>query len=469
MHLLLVGLSHRTAPVDVRERLDFQSRGVESALRTLSERPSVQEAVVLSTCNRAEIYVACESTDAAREDVVRFMSEFHGLAAADVLPHVYQNVDLDAARHLFRVASGLDSLVVGEPQILGQVKDAHQAGATAQSVGPVLNRLFHLSFGAGKRVRTETALGSGAVSVSFAAVSLARKIFGDLKGRTVLVIGAGEMGKLTAQHMKSQGAQRVTIVSRTLARAARTAEAIGGASAAPWEQLDNQLSASDIVISATGAPQPILTKARIEGTMKTRRSRPLFIIDIAMPRDVEAEAGELEQVFLYNVDDLKATVAENMARRASEVSRAEAIVGEEVEKFGGWLRSRGVIPTVVALRQRFESIRKSELQRLDFKLSTLPPDARTRVDEITRLIVEKLLLTPTEQLKSLADAENGAAYAEAVSRLFNLQATAGGSGGQTTEGAADQFTSAASSETAATGAPTGGRVEAFVPKARSPR
>jgi len=234
------------------------------------------------------------------------------------------------------------------------------------------------------------------------------------------VIGAGEMGKLTAIHMKAQGVQHVTIVSRTMAHAARTADAIGGAAAAPWEDLENVIAASDIVITATGAATPILTKARVESVMRPRRNRPLFIIDIAMPRDVEAAAGEIEQVFLYNIDDLQATVRENLARRASEVSRAEAIVTDEVQKFGAWLRSRGAIPTVVALRQRFEAIRRAELDRLDFKLSTLPPEARTRVDEITHLIVEKLLLTPTEQLKSLSDAETVGAYAEALTRLFAL-------------------------------------------------
>ena len=249
----------------------------------------------------------------------RFSSEYHGVAIDAVVPHLYQFVDLEAARHLFRVAAGLDSLVVGEPQILGQVKDAHGAAAASQSAGPVLNRLFHSSFGVGKRVRTETGLGSGAVSVSFAAVSLARKIFGDLKGRTVLVVGAGEMGKLTARHLKSQGVQQVTIVSRSMAHAARTAEAIGGASAAPWEELDTALGAGDIVITATGAAAPILTKAHVEAVMRPRRHRPLFIIDIAMPRDVEAAAGEIEQVFLYNIDDLQATVRENLARRGSEI------------------------------------------------------------------------------------------------------------------------------------------------------
>ncbi|MFI5179294.1 MAG: glutamyl-tRNA reductase [Vicinamibacterales bacterium] len=420
MRLLLVGISHRTAPVELRERVDFQARGVAQALEALAKRGSTREAAVVSTCNRAEIYVACDDAAQTRADLVQFVSEFNGVSPGDVAPHVYDESDLDAARHLLRVAAGLDSLVVGEPQILGQVKEAHTVATEAQTAGPVLNRLFHASFAVGKRVRTETGLGSGAVSVSYAAVALARKIFGDLKGRNVLVVGAGEMGKLTALHMKSQGVQHVTIVSRTMAHAARTAEAIGGASAAPWDELDAVLGTTDIVITATGASSPILTKAHVEAVMRPRRSRPLFIIDIAMPRDVEAAAGEIEQVFLYNIDDLQATVRENLARRASEVSRAETIVGEEIEKFGAWFRSRGAIPTVVALRQRFETIRLAELERLDFKLSALPPEARARVDEITHLIVEKLLLTPTEQLKSVGDTDAVAAYTEALTRLFGL-------------------------------------------------
>jgi glutamyl-tRNA reductase len=424
MHLLLLGISHRTAPLEVRERLDFQAPGLQSAVRALASRGSTREAVVVSTCNRAELYVACDEPGPARADLLNFISEFHSVDRGTVQPHLYDLVDLDAARHLFRVAAGLDSLVVGEPQILGQVKEAHNAAAEVHAAGPLLNRLFHASFVVGKRVRTETGLGSGAVSVSFAAVALAKKIFGDLKGRNVLVIGAGEMGKLTAVHMKSHGVSRITIVSRTMAHAARTAEAIGGASAAPWDDIDAMLGAADIVITATGAAASILTKAHVESVMRPRRSRPLFIIDIAMPRDVEPAAGEIEQVFLYNIDDLQATVRENLARRTSEVSRAEAIVSEEVDRFGAWFRARGAIPTVVALRQRFENIRRSELDRLEFKLSTLPPDARARVDEITRLIVEKLLLTPTEQLKSLTDADTVGAYAEALTRLFGLNGPA---------------------------------------------
>jgi len=421
MHLLLVGISHRTAPVELRERLDFQARGIEGALREIGARGSTREALVLSTCNRAELYAACDELASTRADLLAFLSGFHGVERRAIEPHLYELTDLDVARHLFRVSSGLDSLVVGEPQILGQVKDAHSAAATAHTAGPVLNRLFHSSFGVGKRVRTETGLGAGAVSVSFAAVSLARKIFGNLQGRNVVVIGAGEMGKLTARHMRSQGVDRVTIVSRSMANAARTAEAIGGASAAPWDEMDSALTASDIVITATGAAAPILTKAHIETIMRSRRSRPLFIIDIALPRDVEAAAGEIEQVFLYNIDDLQSTVRENLARRESEVARAETIVGEEVEKFAAWLRSRGAIPTVVALRQSFEAIRRAELERL-LKLSSLPPESRARVEEITRLIVEKLLLTPTEQLKAIGDSDAPASYTEALTRLFGLAA-----------------------------------------------
>jgi len=424
MRLLLVGLSHRTAPVELRERVDFQARGVADALAALAARGSTREAAIVSTCNRAELYVACDDVIRTRGDLMEFVSVFNDVPRSDVAPHLYDAADLEAARHLFRVAAGLESLVVGEPQILGQVKEAHTAATLSQTAGPVLNRLFHASFAVGKRVRTETGLGSGAVSISYAAVALARKIFGDLTGRNVLVIGAGEMGKLTALHMKSQGVQRVTIVSRTIAHAARTAEAIGGASAAPWEDLDSLLGASDIVITATGAAAPILTKARVESVMRPRRGRPLFIIDIALPRDVESAAGEIEQVFLYNIDDLQATVRENLQRRESEVTRAEAIVADEIEKFGAWFRARGAIPTVVALRQRFEAIRRAELERLGSKLSSLSPEARGRVDEITHLIVEKLLLTPTEQLKAVGDGESVSVYTEALTRLFGLDSSA---------------------------------------------
>jgi glutamyl-tRNA reductase len=420
VHLLLVGASHRTAPVELRERLDFSSRGLEQAVRGLAERPTMAEAVVVSTCNRAELYVACNDPASAVNDVVRFIADFHQVPGDHVKPHLYSHVDHDAARHLFRVSSGLDSMVVGEPQILGQIKEAYGIATTAQTAGPILNKLFHWAFGVGKRVRSETALAEGAVSVSFAAVSLAKKIFGNLHGRRVLVIGAGEMGKLTAMHLKAQGVASVTITSRTLANAQQLAEEVGG-TVVVWESMPHALLESDIVITSTGSPSAILSKAQVKAAMPASRTRPLFLIDIAVPRDVDPAAAAIEQVFLYNIDDLQAIVRENIQKRGAEVTRAEQIVEEEVRKFATWHRSREAVPTIVALRQRFENVRKSELERLEPKLASLPPDARQRVDEITRLIVEKLLHHPTEQLKTADDAQVMMQYAEALTRLFALE------------------------------------------------
>jgi glutamyl-tRNA reductase len=287
-------------------------------------------------------------------------------------------------------------------------------------VGPLLNRLVHWSFGVGKRVRSETGLAEGAVSVSYAAVNLARKIFGSLAGRRVLVIGSGEMGRLTAVHLKSHGVESVTITSRTLAHAQELADDIGG-SVTPWGSLPTALLDSDIVITVTGSPTPILSRAQVKEAMPASRTRPLFLIDIAVPRDVDPRAGEIEQVFLYNIDDLQAIVRENLERRGIEIGRADQIVDEEVLKFTNWQRSRDAVPTIVALRQHFEGIRKAELERLEPKLAALSPDARARVEEITRLMVEKLLLQPTEQLKTAGDAHLVSQYAAALRRLFALE------------------------------------------------
>jgi glutamyl-tRNA reductase len=418
-HLLLVGVSHHTAPVEIRERLDFLKGDLPRALGTLADRPSIGEAVVLSTCNRVELYVTCEEVSRAREELAGFLSRFHNVSEAELMPCLYTRVDEDSARHLFRVSAGLDSLVVGEPQILGQVKDAYAVASELHATGPLLNRLFHSAFAVGKRVRSETGLAEGAVSVSYAAVSLARKIFGDLKDLNVLVIGAGEMAKLTAIHLKSQHVRRMEIMSRTTAHAESLAAKIGAQSVA-WTVMNDALLAADIVVTATGAVMPILSRARVADVMRRRGHRPLFLIDIAVPRDVEAATGSLEQVFLYNIDDLQSIVSENLSRRSDEVHRADAIVAEEVQRFAAWLRSRDAIPTVVALRQRFEAVRQAELKRLEPKLVALPPEARARVDEITRLIVEKLLLTPTEQLKAIGDQDTVAVYADALNRLFSL-------------------------------------------------
>ena len=418
MRLFAVGVTHRTAPVELRECLDFARAGLEHALSALTERGLAREVVVLSTCNRAEIYGVSDD-DRAGAAFGRFIGDYHRVPWDRLAPHVFEHRGADAAGHLFRVAAGLDSLVVGEPQILGQVKEAFAAANGLKYTGAVTHRLFNSAFTVGKRVRSETGLGEGAVSVSYAAISLAKKIFGNLTGLEVLILGAGEMAKLTGVHLQAQGVKRLTIVSRTATSAEGLARELHGR-ALPWSQLGDALQAADIVISATGATEPVLTRARVEETMRPRRNRPLFVIDIAVPRDVEPGAGNLDQVFLYNIDDLRTIVKENLARRTAELDRAERIVADEVARFASWMQSREIIPTVIALRERFEAIRRAELNRLEPKLAGLPPEVRARIDDITHLIVEKLLLSPTEQLKGLTDEAVMVTYADALNRLFGL-------------------------------------------------
>lgn len=419
MHLFLLGVSHQTAPIDLRERLDFSSRDVGAAVESLAARSSASESVVLSTCNRSEIYVASSNPLRSRDELVTFLGDYHQLPKDAFLPHLFSHHNDNAARHLFRVAAGLDSLVVGEPQILGQVKIAFQTASERHCTGPLLNKAFHWAFGVGKRVRSETALGEGAVSISFAAVSLARKIFGRLDGRRVLVVGAGEISALTAQHLRSQGVAEIVITSRTAAHADALAADVGGSTVA-WSEMRQAMAQANIVVTATGSQRPIIFREDVEAVKGRRRAEPLFIIDVAVPRDVDPAVTEIEQVFLYNVDDLRGIVEENLARRSAEIAQAEEIIAHELTRFTAWQRSRRTIPTIVALRQRFENIRQAELKRLEGRLTGLPEEARTRVDEVTRLIVEKLLLEPTEQLKALSDEDTQAAYTEAVNRLFRL-------------------------------------------------
>jgi glutamyl-tRNA reductase len=420
MHLVLLGASHHSAPVDLRERVDFSRRGVPEALSVLGEIHGITEVVVLSTCNRSEIYAMCEDSSQQRDALTSFMSSYHDVPESELAPHLYGRHDADAVRHLFRVAAGLDALVVGEPQILGQVKDAFSTALQRGYTGALLNRLFQWSFGVGKRVRSETGLGEGAVSVSFAAISLAKKIFGDLTGARALLIGAGEMAELTATHLRTHGIGQISVASRTAAHAAALAASVQG-EAVPWANITTQLTSADIVVTATGSSEPIVTRAHVDAAMRPRRDRPLFIMDIGLPRDVDPSSGEIEQVFLYNIDDLQAIVRENLTRRQSQVDLAESMVDDDVEQFMVWLRSRAAIPTLVALRKRFETIRQSELERLKPKLAALPPASQARIDEITRLLVEKLLSAPTEQLKATTDQERVAAYADALNRLFKLQ------------------------------------------------
>ena len=419
MNLFLLGASHHSAPIDLRERIDFTRRSVPEALAEIGRRTAVHEAVVLSTCNRSEIYTVCDNPRHARQTLTAFMSGFHDVPESELAPHLYARHDADVVRHLFRVAAGLDSLVVGEPQILGQVKDAFTVAAGEGRTGTVLNRLFPWSFTAGKRVRSATGLGEGAVSVSYAAIALARKIFGKLENLHVLLVGAGEMAELTATHLRAQQVREIGVANRTSSHAEALAGRVGG-TAVPWERVANELGACDIVVAATGSASPIITRADVEAALRPRLDRPLFIIDIGVPRDVDPAAGDIEQVFLYNIDDLRSIVQENLARRQSRLDRAELMIDDEVNRFMAWLRSRAAVPTVIALRERFEAVRQAELARLQPKLAGLSPAARARVEEVTRLLVEKLLSSPTERLKATTDEEDVAAYAEMLNHLFKL-------------------------------------------------
>ena len=435
MHLVLVGLSHHTAPVDVRERIGISRSMVPGALDKLAQ-DGCNDAVLLSTCNRTEVYaIAGDPVDMGAR-IATCLADYRGVAREEIDAALYVRTDADAARHLFRVAAGLDSLVVGEPEILGQVKDAYKVASEERGTGSVINRLFHGAFAIGKRVRTDTGLAEGAVSLSHAARTLARKIFGDLRSHHMVVLGAGEMARLCALHFHEQVAS-LTIATRTHDRGETLAADVSGR-VVDWDDRLGAVAGADILVSATGAPDVVLTSADMRQALAARRGRPLFVVDLAVPRDVAADVGSLEEVFLYNIDDLRGIVQENLARRQQAVEQAERLVNDEVTAWYGWVRSRAAIPTVVALRSRFERVRQAELERLAPKIAGLGPEARDRVDEITRLMIEKLLLTPTEQLKAIDDRETMDAYSSALRRLFALDEDAGSGGGSArTETTAD--------------------------------
>ena len=417
--IFLLGISHRTASIELRERLDFSEQELPKATTALLKRPSVNAVVVLSTCNRSELYVHCTNPKDAQRDLFDFLCEFKEISPDELQPIFYALAGTEAGQHLFRVSAGLDSLVVGEPQIFGQVKQAFAAAEKLHATNSVLNRLFNLSFVAGKRVRSETEFGEGAVSISYAAVALARKIFGKLEKLSVLLIGTGEMAQLTGLHFKAQQVQKIFVASRTPAHAEALATEIEG-EAIPWSQIDTVLASTDVVATATGANKPLLTKSQIDAVMRERQNRPLFFIDIAVPRNVEPDVGFIEQVFLYNIDDLQMIVDNNLSKRNSQIEKSEVIVEDTVILFTNWLRSRDAVPTVVALRQSFEDIRRAELERLKPKLASLSAADRARVEEISRLLIEKILLTPTEQLKAISDKATLAAYSDALEHLFEL-------------------------------------------------
>lgn len=417
MTVVLLGVNHKTAPVAVRERLAFGEDGLQDLLCNLKGFQGIEECAILSTCNRTELYASAADGVMGQESLSGFLAAARNLDAGEFRPHLYGLNGTEAITHLFSVSSGLDSLVVGENQILAQVRTAYERARAARVTGPVLDRLFPWAVRVGKRARSQTRINEGAASVSHAAVELARMIFGDLAGRPVLVLGAGKMSELTLKHLINTGVDRLQIVNRTPQRAQELASRCGG-QAVPFEQLDQALADSDILLSSTGAPHYVVTKERLAKVMRSRRNRPLFIVDIAVPRDIEPSCEELESVYLYNIDDLHQAVAQNLSRRNKEVARVLDIVRAETSDFVRDLEGRRATPAIRRLRDHFESVRQTELERT-LGRGVTDEEAR-RLDAFSKALVQKLLHHPTTRLRELGAAGMDADELTRSLELFGL-------------------------------------------------
>lgn len=415
MQISLVGISHKTAPVEVREHFAFAAEELPALLSRLGERHA--GAAVLSTCNRTEIYIAGARGVGDHRPIVALLSEIKGEVAIEGAPFFVLS-GKDAARHLFRVSAGIESMVVGESEILGQVRGAFTAATAAGTHTPALSRLFHTAIRAGRKVRTQTHIGRRAVSVSSTAVALAREVLGDLSDKTVLVVGAGEAGKITAGNLAGAGVAQVLVTSRNAERTADLAAALNGR-AVPFDERERAIADADIVISSTAAQEFVIDRAAVARAARSRDSRPLLLIDIAVPRDIDPGAREVAGVRLFDIDELQEVATHNMHLRRQELAAAEQIVEDEVTKFGDWLRSLEVVPTVSSLRAHAEAIRVAELGRTLAK-TTMPDADRRRVEAMTSAIVKKLLHAPIARLKTPGEGER---YVEAARALFDLDAS----------------------------------------------
>jgi glutamyl-tRNA reductase len=404
-NLVLIGVNHTTAPVEVRERLAIPAGHLADAIRSLVHQPGIREGLILSTCNRVELLTVQENGSTPSANLLQFLQDYFAVPPASITPHLYEYRESEAVRHLFRVASSLDSMVVGEPQILGQVKEsytvARELGAVSNSLDPLIQRAFTVA----KKIRSETQIGSRSVSIASVAVDLARKIFGSLQGKTVLLVGAGKMSELAARHLIQQGASNILVTNRTFERAERIAQQFNG-QAIPFDALYDQAARADIVITSTGAPQKLFVRSHGQHFLHARRNRPMFFIDIAVPRDIDPQMNEIEGCFVYDIDDLQQVAAANLADRSREAAAAETIVSEEVEKYQQRIQSRGAVPAILALQQNAEAIREAELARAAKHLSGLTAEQRKAVEALTRSLTAKLLhpqLTALRQAAQVRD------------------------------------------------------------------
>jgi glutamyl-tRNA reductase len=422
MQLILVGTSYQRAPVELRELLAYDPALRREALGRLAAEGA--EAAVLSTCNRTEVYGVSAEPAELEERIYGELAGLSGLSHTELAPALYSVSDEAAAVHLFRVAAGLDSMVPGEAQILGQVREAYEAARETATTGATLHRLFRQALRVGKRVRTETAIGENPASVSSAAAQLAERVFEDLAGRRILLLGAGKTADLTAANLISRGVGEIVVANRSPERAEALARRFGGR-AVGLDRVEAELVRADVVVASTSSQGFVLSAAQVERAVKERRGRPIFFIDIAVPRDVDPAVIELEGCYLYDIDDLERVVAESVAGRREEAVRAEAIVSEEADSFRAWQLSLDVVPAISSLRARAESIRREELERAQGRLASLSPRQRRAVEALTSQIVAKLLHQPTVRMKEAAAGAEGVLYADAVRHLFGLGDDAG--------------------------------------------
>jgi len=419
VNLILVGVNHKTTPVEIREKLAFTKGKIEESVDRLFNFPDIIEHTILSTCNRVEIYARANCQDSAIKAIKQFICDFHEVSPVELEDHFYSYRNEEAVEHLFRVSSSLDSMILGEAQILGQVKDAYSLAKDLRSTGLVLNQLFKKAFSIAKKVREETGIAERSVSISSAAVELAQKIFDDLENRTVMLVGSGEMAELAAKHLISYGVKTIYVTSRTYDRAANLARTLNG-SALDFEAFKNELHRADIVITSTSAPNFIIKKEMVEKAIHERKNKPIFFIDIAVPRDIEPDVNDLENIYLYDIDDLHVVVSANMKEREKEADNAMNFISQEVTKFNNWVGTLDAVPTIVEIRKKAENIRIQEIEKTLKKISHLSEDDKKLLRQMSSSMVNKILHKPTIKLKQKTQSEDGHVYLKAIRHLFHL-------------------------------------------------
>jgi glutamyl-tRNA reductase len=419
MNLVIVGLNHKTSPIEIREKLSFPAHSIGDPLKKLTNHYGLNEGVILSTCNRVEVLAITSELEKGTWQIKRFLSDYHSIPLEILDEHLYVHQGEEAVKHLFRVAAGLDSMVLGEPQILGQVKDSYGYAVEHATAGIIVNKLYHKAFQVSKRVRTETKIGESAVSISFAAVELARKIFGELAGKTCMLVGAGEMAELAARHLQSNGVREIMVANRTYEKAVELVKCFCG-TAIMFREFPHYLKNVDIVIASTASPNFIIKPDQIHEVMKERRHKPMFFIDISVPRNIDPLVNNIDNCYVYDVDDLQGVVVANLQERHKEAEDAERIILEEIEKFYRWIKSLDVVPTIIALRQECDSIRKAELAKALPSLQNLTPKEQKVLEAMTAAIVNKILHHPVTHLKKEANKIEGDLYIDTIRKLFDL-------------------------------------------------